>query len=61
VLAVLKAWNWHDPTRLIVNGSSISLGHPIGATGMRTLTTLLHEPDRRQGRLGLETMCIGGG
>jgi acetyl-CoA C-acetyltransferase len=61
VLAVLKAWNWHDPTRLNVNGSGISLGHPIGATGMRILTTLLHELDRRQGRLGLETMCIGGG
>ena len=61
MLAVLKAWNWHDPTRLNVNGSGISLGHPIGATGMRTLTTLLHELDRRQGRLGLETMCIGGG
>ena len=61
VLAVLKAWNWHDPTRLNVNGSGISLGHPICATGMRTLTTLLHELDRRQGRLGLETMCIGGG
>jgi len=49
VLAVLKAWNWHYPTRLNVSGSGISLGHPIGATGMRTLTTLLHDFDRRQG------------
>jgi acetyl-CoA C-acetyltransferase len=61
VLAVLKAWNWHDPARLNVNGSGISLGHPIGATGMRILTTLVHELERRRGRYGLETMCIGGG
>jgi acetyl-CoA C-acetyltransferase len=60
-LAVLKAWNWHDPDRLNVNGSGISLGHPIGATGVRMLTTLLHELRRRKGRHGLETMCIGGG
>jgi acetyl-CoA C-acetyltransferase len=61
VLAVLKAWNWHDPGRLNVNGSGISLGHPIGATGVRILTTLLHELGRRRGRLALETMCVGGG
>ena len=61
VLAVLKGWNWHDPERLNVNGSGISLGHPIGATGVRILATLLHELKRRQGRYGLETMCIGGG
>jgi len=61
VLAVLKAWNWWDPERLNVNGSGISLGHPIGATGVRILTTLLHELGRRRGRLALETMCIGGG
>lgn len=60
-LAVLKGWNWHDPERLNVNGSGISLGHPIGATGVRILATLLHELDRRQGRYGLETMCVGGG
>ncbi|MFA5938943.1 MAG: acetyl-CoA C-acetyltransferase [Sinimarinibacterium sp.] len=60
-LAVLKGWNWHDPDRLNVNGSGISLGHPIGATGVRMLTTLLYELKRRQGRYGLETMCIGGG
>ncbi|RZL93128.1 MAG: acetyl-CoA C-acyltransferase [Variovorax sp.] len=47
--------------RLNVNGSGISLGHPVGATGVRIMTTLLHELTRRGGRYGLETMCIGGG
>jgi len=61
VLAVLKGWDWNDHDRLNVNGSGISLGHPIGATGVRILTTLLHELQRRGGRYGLETMCIGGG
>ncbi len=61
VLAVLKAWGWHDPARLNVNGSGISLGHPIGATGVRILATMLHELQRRRGRYALETMCIGGG
>jgi acetyl-CoA C-acetyltransferase len=61
VLAVLQGWNWNDPDKLNVNGSGISLGHPIGATGVRILATLLHELKRRQGRYGLETMCIGGG
>ena len=44
-----------------MNGSGISLGHPIGATGVRILTTMLHELHRRGGRYGLETMCVGGG
>jgi acetyl-CoA C-acetyltransferase len=61
VLAVLKAWDWHDPDRLNVNGSGISLGHPIGATGGRILATMLNELQRRKGRYALETMCIGGG
>ncbi len=61
VLAVLKGWRWDDRERLNVNGSGISLGHPIGATGGRILATLLHELKRRRGRYGLETMCIGGG
>ncbi|MBB5157322.1 acetyl-CoA C-acetyltransferase [Saccharopolyspora phatthalungensis] len=61
VLAVLEGWGWHDHDRLNVNGSGISLGHPIGATGMRMITTLLHELRRRGGRKGLATMCIGGG
>jgi acetyl-CoA C-acetyltransferase len=61
VLAVLEAWGWADHTRLNVNGGGISLGHPIGATGVRILVTLLHELRRRRGRFALETMCIGGG
>lgn len=61
VLAVLKGWEWNDPDRLNVNGSGISLGHPIGATGVRILATLLYELQRRKGRYGLEAMCIGGG
>lgn len=61
VLAVLKGWGWDDRDRLNVNGSGISLGHPIGATGGRILATLLRELERREGRFGLETMCIGGG
>jgi acetyl-CoA C-acetyltransferase len=47
--------------RLNVNGSGISLGHPVGATGVRIMTSLLHEMQRRKARYGLETMCIGGG
>jgi acetyl-CoA C-acetyltransferase len=61
VLAVLKGWGWDDRARLNVNGSGISLGHPIGATGIRIMTTLLHEMKRRGVRYGLESMCIGGG
>ena len=61
VLAVLKGWGWDDRDRLNVNGSGISLGHPIGATGGRILANLARELHRRDGRYGLETMCIGGG
>ncbi|RDG36557.1 acetyl-CoA C-acetyltransferase [Streptomyces corynorhini] len=61
VLAVLAAWGIDDTERVNVNGSGISLGHPVGATGVRVMTTLLHELERRQGRFGLETMCVGGG
>ena len=60
-LAVLKAWGLDDFSRVNVNGSGISLGHPIGATGVRIMTTLLHEMRRRDARYGLETMCVGGG
>jgi acetyl-CoA C-acetyltransferase len=61
-LAVLREWDLSDGLeRVNVNGSGISLGHPIGATGGRILATLLRELDRRGGRYGLETMCIGGG
>ena len=61
VLAVLEGWGWRDQDRLNVNGSGISLGHPIGATGVRMMTTMLHELHRRGGGRGLATMCIGGG
>ncbi len=61
-LAVLREWDLADGLeRVNVNGSGISLGHPVGATGARILTTLLHEMSRREARYGLETMCIGGG
>lgn len=61
VLAVLKEWKLASWDKLNVNGSGISLGHPIAATGARILTTLLHEMQRRDVRYGLETMCVGGG
>ena len=63
VLACTREWGFTeaDLERLNVNGSGISLGHPVGATGGRILATLLREMDRREARYGLETMCIGGG
>jgi len=63
VLAVTRTWGLGeaDHERVNVNGSGISLGHPVGATGARILATLLYELDRREARYGLETMCIGGG
>ncbi len=61
-LAVLAEWGVSmDDERLNPLGSGISLGHPVGATGCRILTTMLRELDRREGRYALETMCIGGG
>ena len=62
-LAVMREWGFTaaDRERTNVHGSGISLGHPVGATGGRMLATLARELDRRQGRYGLETMCIGGG
>jgi acetyl-CoA C-acetyltransferase len=61
-LAVLGEWQLPDGLeRVNVHGSGISLGHPVGATGARILTTLLRELRRRGARYGLETMCIGGG
>ena len=50
-----------DPARLNVNGGAIALGHPLGCTGARLMTTLLHELERSGGRYGLQTMCEGGG
>ncbi|MBW8816855.1 MAG: acetyl-CoA C-acetyltransferase [Streptomyces sp.] len=63
VLACTREWGLAeaDFARLNVNGSGISLGHPVGATGGRILATLLRELERRQARYGLETMCLGGG
>ena len=63
VLACVREWKLteDDLERVNVNGSGISLGHPVGATGGRILATLTREMDRRGVRYGLETMCIGGG
>jgi acetyl-CoA C-acetyltransferase len=60
VLAWLKETG-ADPARVNVNGGAIALGHPLGATGARLMTTLLHELERTGGRYGLQTMCEGGG
>ncbi|MFJ3804843.1 acetyl-CoA C-acetyltransferase [Streptomyces sp. NPDC090073] len=60
VLAWLKETG-ADPGRVNVNGGAIALGHPLGATGARLMTTLLHELERTGGRYGLQTMCEGGG
>ncbi len=58
--AVNKALGW-DTTKVNVNGGAISIGHPIGASGARVLTTLLYEMGRRDAKKGLATLCIGGG
>jgi acetyl-CoA acyltransferase len=50
-----------DPERVNVNGGAIALGHPLGCTGAKLTTTILHELRRRNGRYGLVTMCVGGG
>ena len=59
-IAVNKDLGW-DPSIVNVNGGAIAIGHPIGASGARVLTTLLHELARRGGGKGLATLCIGGG
>jgi acetyl-CoA C-acetyltransferase len=62
--SVVLAWlheTGADPAKVNVNGGAIALGHPLGATGARLMTTLLHELDRAGGRYGLQTMCEGGG
>ena len=63
VLAVAQEWalSESDFDRVNVNGSGISLGHPVGATGARILANLSRELGRRDATYGLETMCIGGG
>jgi acetyl-CoA C-acetyltransferase len=62
--SVVLAWQREtgaDLAKVNVNGGAISLGHPLGATGARLMTTLLHELERTGGRFGLQTMCEGGG
>ncbi len=62
--SVVLAWQRElkaDLGRVNVNGGAIALGHPLGATGAKLMTTLLHELERRGGRYGLQTMCEGGG
>lgn len=62
--SVVIAWlmeTGFDPSRVNVNGGAIALGHPLGATGARLMTTLLNELERTRGRYGLQTMCEGGG
>ena len=59
-LSVGKELGW-DPDKVNVNGGAIAIGHPIGASGARVLTTLLHEMGRRDSKKGLATLCIGGG
>ncbi len=62
--SVVMAWQKeldYDPARMNPNGGAIALGHPLGATGARLMTALLHELERSGGRYGLQTMCEGGG
>jgi acetyl-CoA C-acetyltransferase len=59
-LAVNKDLGW-DTSKVNVNGGAIAIGHPIGASGARILTTLLHEMQKRDAKKGLATLCIGGG
>jgi acetyl-CoA C-acetyltransferase len=62
--SVVLAWQQEtgaDLARVNVNGGAIALGHPIGATGTRLMTSMLHELERTGGRYGLQTMCEGGG
>jgi acetyl-CoA C-acetyltransferase len=59
-LSVGKELGW-DPARVNVNGGAIAIGHPIGASGARVLTTLIYEMGRRDAKKGLATLCIGGG
>ena len=62
--SVVLAWQKEtgaDLAKVNVNGGAIALGHPLGATGARLMTTLLHELERTGGRYGLQTMCEGGG
>lgn len=55
-----KELGW-DASKVNVNGGALALGHPVGASGCRILVTLLHEMKKRGSKLGLATLCIGGG
>ena len=62
--SVVMAWlkeTGYDHGKTNVNGGAIALGHPLGASGAKLMTTLLHELERTGGRYGLQTMCEGGG
>ncbi|MDO8863690.1 hypothetical protein Q6D67_18520 [Haliea sp. E1-2-M8] len=62
--SVVMAWlveTGYPPEKTNVNGGAIALGHPLGATGTKLMTTLLHELERTGSRYGLQTMCEGGG
>jgi acetyl-CoA acyltransferase len=59
-LAVIKAAEL-DPDKVNVNGGAVALGHPLGCTGAKLSTQMLHELRRRQARYGIVTMCVGGG
>jgi acetyl-CoA C-acetyltransferase len=58
--AVHQEMGW-DTSKVNVNGGAIAIGHPVGASGARVLTTLLYEMGRRDAKKGLATLCIGGG
>jgi acetyl-CoA acetyltransferase len=62
--SVVLAWQREfdaDPAKVNVNGGAIALGHPLGSSGARLMTTLVHELERSGGRFGLQVMCEGGG
>jgi acetyl-CoA acetyltransferase len=62
--SVVLAWQHElkaDTDRINVNGGAIAIGHPLGCSGTRLMTTLVHELERTGGRYGLQTMCEGGG
>ena len=59
-LSVGKELGW-DASKVNVNGGAIAIGHPIGASGARVLTTLIYEMEKRDAKKGLATLCIGGG
>jgi len=55
------AWGELDFNKLNVNGGGIALGHPVGSTGSRLIVTLMHELQKRKGKFGIASLCIGGG